>query len=479
MPRNAKGKAAPTLLPRSALRKYQVRSEGFVLDRPAAALFIDMGLGKTVIMLGAIKRALLAGKVGCVLLVAPIRVMHGVWQQEAVKWAHTQDLKISIVHGSPRKRLQALNTPAHIYIINPDGIRWLVGLYERLRYWPFDGLVIDESTDFKHGQTARFKALRKTLKHYAWRVILTGEPAPNGLMELWSQMFLLDNGERLGTSATNFKARFFEVNPYNAYDITPRPGSVRRVNRLIRDAALRLDAADYLQLPKILVNPVYVELPPAARQVYTQLEKEMFLEMEDASTEVDNAAILTQKCQQVANGALYMVEHETEQRVWRHVHDAKMDALLEIREQTADNLLITYSFKHDLARMRKVFPKAPVLGGGGISAKGTGAFIQEWKAGRHTECMMFPRSASRGIDGLQDACHTMVMFGPIWSLEHHNQIIARIRRNGQRHHTVVVHIIMAADTVDEVAYAQIQRRETNQRELLNALRAYGRRKKLV
>lgn len=483
-PNQRKHPLKQTLLKPENLRKYQWRALRFVIDNPVSALFIDMGLGKTISTLSAIKHLFYKGKLTKpVLLIAPIRVIYGVWRQEAAKWSHTRDLRFSLVHGSARQRMEALTEPAHIYLINFEGVKWLVDYYMRLargdtkkfeEIWPFGMLVVDESTFFKEAQTQRFKALRKAIKLFERRVILTGTPTPNSLLQLWAQMYIVDMGERLGLTFSGFRDRFFERADYQGYTYKLRPGASQYIERMLRDVVLRLQDSDWLDLPPLVKNRINVTLPKQAMDLYEQFEKEMFLELEEAEVEALNAATLTNRCHQLANGAIYALDKEEGTKDWYPIHDAKLDALREyIEELDGQRAVIAFTFKHDLHRIRSVLPDAPLLG-----PKNTPIVVEEWKRGKHQFVLAHPQSAGHGVNDLQVDCRRVLFYSIPWSGEHYNQLIARVgpaRRSGEKDPTIVDHLT-AVGTIDEAILVAQERKAAGQAALLDVLRDYHRSK---
>lgn len=767
-------KLRPPRLSPEDLRSYQWRALKFVIDHPFCALFLEMGLGKTIAVLSAVKHLFHKNRMkGPVLVIAPIRVIKGVWRQEALKWSHTKKLTFSLVHGSAKARMMALARPAHVYLINPEGVKWLIEYYVRLargnvdrfkKLWPFKMLVVDEcftgetlvttpvgkvridsltpgdkvlttagirkvrkisshgssnvvqvqlpngetinatphhpffttegwvcagdldgkwplnrsdlsflseriqgsytqtpklnprqhsgmlqqilcsegemgqhdtgkagktggesfafnawepsleqrdslgrrdkskvirnrqgqetripsyswrqryrdvesrsaiaevlaeslhlelpgivgeearglshelqtrlrrpstenrdrsgrpvsqkskraglekgdevgrtwvdripdlkrrsvqpvwnleiegcphffvgeyeaivhnSTFFKDGGTQRFKALKKTLPLFERRVILTGTPAPNSLMQIWSQMFIVDCGVRLGTAFTGFRDRFFQKEDYMGYSFTLREGAKEYIDRLIRPIVLRLEAADWLELPPLVKSYIRVDLPPHATKMYEDFEREMFLELDTAEVEAMHAATLTMRCHQIANGAIYALDKETAVKDWYVLHDAKVEALKEyIEELEGERALICFTYKHDLARLRAVLPDAPTM-----TPKNTESLVLEWAEGKHQFILIHPQSGGHGVNNLQVNCRRVLFFSIPWSGEHYDQIIARVgpaRRSGEKEPTLVTHI-MSNNTVDEVIVTALDRKATAQRDLLDALKEY-------
>lgn len=462
------------------LRAYQWRALKFVIDNLFSALFLDLGLGKTIAVLSAVKHFFYKKKLTKpVLLIAPLRVIKSVWRQEALKWSHTRKLTFSLVHGSAKQRMQALARPAHVYLVNPEGVKWLIEYYTRLArgnsdrfkvLWPFEMLVVDESTMFKTGATQRFKALKKVLPLFARRVILTGTPAPNSLMQLWSQMFIVDLGARLGTTFTGFRDRFFQQADYMGYSYELREGAKEYIDNLLRKVVLRLEDKDWLDLPPLVKAYINVDLPPAAMDMYEKFEKEMFLELDTAEVEAMHAASLTNRCHQIANGAIYALDKETADKDWYPLHDAKLEAVKEYIEEIGnERAIIAYTFKHDLARLQSILPDVPVL-----TPKNTERIVDEWVEGKHQFVFAHPQSAGHGINNLQVNCRRVLFFSIPWSGEAYVQLIGRVgpaRRTGERDATIVHHVV-ANRTVDHAIIEALERKSTTQRALLDALKTY-------
>lgn len=470
------------------MRGYQNDSAAFALDNPNAALFLDMGLGKTVSMLTVIKQLLLdrERRLLCWLIVAPLRVVQGVWKQEAAKWTHTDDILFSVIGGNEVRRRAALERPAHVYLINPENLLWLLDYMQRLGLmeqgnWPFEGLIIDESSMFKNPKTKRFKAMMEVLHLFRRRYILTGTPTPNSLLELWPQIYLLDMGERLGVNYFRYKERFFEVDPeveiysdeqkkYAKY--VPREGAQRRITQLIGDIVLRLDAKDYLQLPPVIDNEIELHLPPETQALYNKFEREMFLELERSDVEAVSAGVLSMKCHQIANGALWGVDRDTETKIWEKIHDVKTDAMREVVDETGDNIIITYQYKHDLTRLRDEFPRAAVL----EDFRNIDDFQNQWNRGKFHEALGHPKSFGHGLS-LQDGGHTLAFFSLTWSREQIDQVSARMgaARQAQagRHTTpITYHWLQMMGTVDEAIRISNAQKQQGQKAQLDALKAY-------
>lgn len=463
------------MLRRDQLRKYQSRGVSFVKTHPQAGLFLDMGLGKTVITLTAIADLLEEGAVTRVLLVGPKRPIQGVWRQEARKWAHTRHLTFKLLTGTERQRLLARQSKAQIHLINVENLRWLLRVLKtrvRKEGWPYDMLVIDESSMFKSAKSKRFSSLRHYVKRFARRVILTGTPSPKSLLDLWSQVFILDEGARLGEQIDRFRSRFFSPSGYMGYGYDADDGAEEAVAKLISPLVLTMRAEDYLELPPTIKQEIYVDLPDKARALYRRLEAEMFLELEAGSTEALSAASLSSKCWQMTNGFLYL-EDGAGARTWQAVHDAKLEALQEVVEGVGGNVLVAYWFKPDLARLKLLYPKAPAI----VDCKNEKELEKlqnEWNAGKHPVMLVHPQGAGHGLN-LQFGGNTLVFFSMLWGREYYAQVIERIGAARQistgRDHVMIKHII-ARNTVDEVMLQTQRMRHTNERHMIKLLRDY-------
>lgn len=462
------------MLTRDNLRVYQRRAVDFIKKNRRAGLFLDMGLGKTVSTLTAVVDLLAKGAITRVLLVAPLRPAQAVWKQEAMKWQHTRHLSFKMILGSERDRLAALNSNAEIHVVNVDNLCWLLHVLKsqsKRNGWPYDMLVIDESSMFKTPSSKRFSTLRHHLRRFDRRVILTGTPAPKGLLDLWSQVFILDNGERLGTSISHYRSRFFSPSGYMGYSYTPDETAEEKIMALISPLILTMRAEDWLALPEVIKQNVYVDLPVKARAQYKQLEKEMFLEMENGSTEALSAASLSSKCWQMANGALYLDDDKGE-RTWQAVHDAKLEALKEIVDGIGGNILVAYWFKPDLLRLRSLYPKAPCIADA-KNGKQLDKLQNDWNAGKHRIMFIHPQGGGHGLN-LQGGGNVLVFFSMLWGREAYAQVTERMgasRQVGLRDHVMYKHII-ARDTVDEVMLATQQSRHTDERRVIKMLKEY-------
>lgn len=431
------------------LRPYQVAAVDHLKKTPCAALFIDMGLGKTAATLHSF-----LSMDGPILLVGPIRVIETVWEAEAKKWPATKDFRFSLVRGSPAARRRALEADADIYLVNPEILE------EALLARPYGVLVIDESTMFKNPSTKRFKILRKHLPKFKRRILLTGTPAPNSLMDLWSQMFILDRGERLETAFYRFKSRYFEQVDYMGFKFEPRAGSEAIITSLISDIVFRVEAKGNLPEREVIPNPIEVHLPPDARKLYAKMEKDAFIRLsQEPNITAANAAAATMKLRQLASGFVYNDDGHTVA-----VHKEKIDALRSVIDETGSPVIVVYQFQHELAAIRKAFPH-------GIALTDKEWTQERWDAGEIPLMFLHPDSGGHGLN-LQEPCHTMVIFTPSYSFERMAQTMARIDRQGQKH-PVVFHTLRAADTIDDLVYQVLDRKERVQSNVLQMVKEYA------
>lgn len=440
---------------RNDLHKYQERMVNFIYNTPKCALWAGLGLGKTITTLTAIVDLIDSMTVSKVLIVAPLRVANSVWHKEAANWQHTKHLKFSIVTGSEKERLAALHKTADVYVINRENVTWIVEHYAKK--WPFDMIVIDEASSFKSPSSQRFKSLRKTIPFTDRLVELTGTPSPNGLLDVWSQMYLLDCGARLGRSMTAYKQRFFEVG-YNGYSFKPVPSANGIIHRLIDDIVISLNVDDYLEMPERIDTIIRVPLPPSRMAEYKQLEREFLIQINDNDIVAYNAATLAGKLLQYCNGAIYTDELKN----WTEIHSAKLDAIDDIIAENSDeNLLIAYNFKTDLERLKKRYPDAVVL-------DNNPDIIKQWNDGNIKMLLAHPASAGHGLN-LQHGGSIIVWFGLNWSLELYQQFNGRLHRQGQTKPVRVVHIV-ADGCIDDKVMLAIENKAITQDELLNAMK---------
>lgn len=449
-------------------RPYGALITNQILDMPRTAIWAGMGLGKTVSTLNALDPIQMLDS-RPILVVAPLRVARTTWPDEARKWSHLNHMHVLPIVGSERERLAALRQDAHVFTTNFEQLPWLVDQYDK-RPWPFSTVVIDESTKLKGFRlrqgTARAKALARVAHTQVERFIeLTGTPSPNGLADLWGQIWFLDKGHRLGRTFDDFKKRWFRQS-YDGYGSEPMEHAQDQIQRALRDLCLTIDAKDWFDLKEPIVNNIYVDLPAAARAKYEDMEKRMFMELSGHEVEAFGAAARTVKCLQMANGAAYVDDAGN----WVEVHDAKLQALEEVIEEAAGMpVLVAYNFKSDLARMAKAFPKGRALDSDPQT-------IRDWNAGKIPVLFAHPASAGHGLN-LQDGGNILVFFGHDWNLENRLQIIERIgpTRQMQAGHDrpMFIHNIIAAGTVDEMVLERVETKREVQDILLDAMKVKG------
>lgn len=445
-----------------------------IIQDPNLALFLDMGLGKTVITLTAVCDLVYNRfRVGRCLVIAPKKVAEDTWTREQSKWDHLRMLKVLPVLGSRGKRIRALNSPGNVYVINRENVTWLVDYYRN--DWPFDMVVIDESSSFKSHRAKRFRSLKNIRGHIARLLELTGTPSPNGLTDLWAQMYLLDGGERLGRTVTEYRNTYFSPAARNAtaiFSYEPLEGAAERIQERIRDICISLSAKDYLELPERIDNIRYVRLDAKARKAYTEMEREKILELGDTVLDAGSAAVLSGKLLQLANGAVYHTrvvsagDAVTECREVAEVHGNKVEAFLELLEElSGKHVLVFYNFQHDLSRLKGALADSGLRTG---ELRGPGD-IAAWNEGRTDVLFAHPASVAYGLN-LQDGGSDVIWFGLNWSLELYQQANARLHRQGQRH-TVYIHHLVVADSVDEDVVSALQKKGDCQLALLEALKA--------
>jgi len=419
-----------------------------------------MGMGKTVATLTAIDDLLYLGEVNKVLVIAPLRVAEDTWSNEVDKWDHLKHLKLSKVLGKPKDRIKAMAASADIYVTNRENVDWLVREYGY--NWPFDMVVIDELSSFKSSKAKRFRSL-KIVRPYFKRIVgLTGTPAPNSLIDLWPQLFLLDGGKRLGRTISSFREQYFtpgQRNQFVVYNWILKDDAEKAIHQKISDICISMMSKDYLDLPERIDNFIEVNLPTNAMNKYKQLERDLVLDKDDITAA--NAAVLTNKLLQMANGAIY-----TEDKSVVEIHDEKLKALFEIIEAANGKpVLVFYAYKHDFVRIVNFLKtkKLNVTGLKGIED------IRKWNNGEIPIFLVHPASAGHGLN-LQSGGHIIVWFGLTWSLELYQQANARLHRQGQKEN-VVIHHLIAKGTIDEDVMKALANKESNQNMLLEAVKA--------
>ena len=439
---------------------YQTRATQLVIDKPKIGLFLDMGLGKTVITMTAIQELMYDRfEISRVLVIAPKRVAEDTWTREHAKWDHLKDLRISKVLGNEQQRIRALRAEADIYVIGRDNVIWLINYYQGLRKgWPFDMIVIDELSSFKNPQAKRFRALKKAMPSVSRVVGLTGTPSPNGLMDLWAEVYLLDQGERLGLTLGSYRDIYFRPgarNGYVVYKWEPFRNAQKEIEDKISDICISMSAADYLKLPKRIDNVIPVQLSPEEMEAYKRMERDQLLQIEDDDIAALNAAAVMTKLLQIANGSVYTNEGKVVK-----IHEAKLEALAEIVDTTDSPVLVFYSYKHDLAAIQGKIKGARIL----ENEKD----ISDWNAGKVQVLLAHPASVGYGLN-LQEGGHVIVWYGLTWSLELYQQANARLYRQGQEK-PVIIHHLIAEGTADEEVMAALQNKDTSQAALLAALK---------
>lgn len=446
--------------------EYQEFAKQHVIDKPSTGLFLDMGLGKTIITLSAIVDLMLMNRIKTVLIVAPLRVANTVWRQEAAKWVHTSWLKVNIVTGTKQKREKALSEKADIYVINRENVKWLCEYYNYTL--PYDMGVWDELTSFKSHSSQRFKCLKKCLWCFKYLVGLTGTPIGNGYMDLWSEIYLIDRGQRLFEYISHYRQTFFTQERVGgnefALGYTLIDGMDKVINDRISDICLSMKTEDYLQLPDLIIEDVYVDLPDAILEGYRRFERDKILSFGESDLIADSAASLCSKLLQYSNGACYVEEGR-----YTHIHDVKLEALLTLIEKAnGEPVLLAYNFRHDLYRIMEATKAAfPDLD---IRHLTTDQDVYDWNARKINVLITHPASSAWGLN-LQEGGNIMIWFGLTWSLEYYQQFLKRLHRNGVTQ-KVICYRILTRDTYDEVVKLALAEKDATQETLMEYLKAY-------
>lgn len=441
-----------------------------ILQSDKLALFLEPGLGKTSITLTAVNDLKYNRFQICkCLVIAPKKVAEDTWTREQEKWDHLRLLKVVQVLGSTAKRVRALNSPGDIYVINRENVSWLVNYYRN--DWPFDMVVIDEMSNFKSHRAKRFRNLKSVRRHIHKIVGLTGTPAPNGLMDLWAQIYLLDQGERLGKTIAEYRNSYFVPGSRNAtvvFSYEPVPGADEVIQDKIRDICVSLSAADYLKLPPCVVDTRYIRLDAKAQKLYNVMEKERILEMPEGILDSGSAAALGNKLLQLGNGAVYATEECQEGKKNRRtieIHECKLEAFGELVEElSGQHMLVFYNFQHDRERILRYLATSGLR----IGELKTPDDIARWDAGRLDIMLAHPASAAYGLN-LQDGGNHVIWFGLNWSLELYDQANKRLFRQGQKK-TVFIHRLAVVGSVDEDVLASLERKGDCQTALMSALK---------
>lgn len=442
---------------------YQKYCIEMVIKNPNVGLYLEPGLGKTVITLTALRELRCnRWEVSKPLIIAPKKVAEATWTTEAKKWEHLSGMRIMPVLGTVQQRLRALATPADAYVINRENTQWLVEHFKN--DWAFDMVVLDESSSFKNSKSKRFKALKLVRSRIKRIVELTGTPASNGLEDLWAQIYLLDGGERLGRTISSYRDIYFvpgKRNQTTIFNYKPKEGSFEAIKQAISDICISMKAEDYLTLPDVIHDDIPVALSPSARKAYNQLETELLLEVDAETITAGSAGVLTGKLLQLCNGAIY-----SEERNVVEIHDCKVDAFMELIEQlNGQHALVFYNFKHDCARLQKALAKTKLR----VRVYSKPQDEVDWNAGEIDVLLAHPASCGYGLN-LQKGGHHAVWFGLTWSLEQYEQANKRLHRQGQEH-PVVVHHLVVQEGMDESVIDALKSKGDVQNALMNALKA--------
>lgn len=475
---------------------YMKKAVKFLLEHACAALFLDPGLGKTSITLAAITMLIRRKLINKVLIVAPLRVAGSTWPREIKKWTDFRGLRYVILHGRDKDKL--LHEDADIFIINFEGLEWLLDVtkvkgknkkikvivdVKRFKKLGFDTLVVDELSKLKNTDTVRFKAVKQILHTFSRRWGLTGSPAANGLLDLFGQAYVIDMGNALGQYITHYRTEYFVPNR-DGYNWDLAEGSEQRIYRALAPLVLRMSASDYLELPREIPNTIFVDLPPEARRVYDELEKDLITAIENGEVVAANSAVASGKCRQVASGGVYLTPDVTElikpgkrTREYAFLHHEKTDALCDlIDELQGSPILVGYDFGHDLTRIRERLGDVPYIGGG-VSLKRSRELEKQWNAGKLPYLFAHPTSIAHGLN-LQESAHHIGWYTLTWNYEEYDQFIRRVLRQGNTSERVFVHHLIARDTVDEYAVLPaLGRKRRGQNALFEGLKELQRRRR--
>lgn len=440
------------MLNKSDLHEYQHKGVKHILEHKNSALFLDMGLGKTITTLTAIEE-LIYKDVEKVLIIAPLRVCNAVWVQEAENWEHTTYMTFTNLSGGKANMLKGLKESSDIYLINRENVKALIETTKGK--WDFDMVVIDESSSFKSYSSQRFKALKKVLHLIDKMVLLTGTPSPNGYMDLWSQIYLLDRGERLGKNITAFRNRYF-TKDFMGWSYEINPYAPAKIQSLIKDVAISMSSEDYLELPDFIPTVLENKLSGKLLKQYKEFEKEMLLDLDGELITAMSAATLSNKLLQFCSGNIYGEDGQI-----HHFHELKLDTLQEIIDSSPDeNLLVGYNYKHELTALKKKFPDAVVL-------DKEGKAVEQWNRGEIKLLLAHPASAGHGLN-LQKGGKTLIWYGFTWSLELYQQFNKRLHRQGQKDNVRCIHI-----TVGDIEYKlmkTLSQKDATQQQLLDNLK---------
>lgn len=466
----------------------------FLLEHAASALFLDPGLGKTSITLAAIKLLKQKKVLGKVLLIAPLRVCYSVWPKEVEKWTDFKKLKVVVLHGPNKNKM--IKEDADIYVINPEGLDWLLSSTKsktsrgttkvevdirKFKQFGFDTLVVDELSKFKHTNTIRFKALKSVLHTFHRRWGLTGSPASNGLIDLFGQCYVLDQGRTLGAYISHYRMTYF-IPSYDGFNWDLRPGADQEIYARLAPLVLRMSAEDYLEMPELIENNIRVALPAKALEIYNHLEDDLIAKINDKVIVASTAAAASIKCRQVANGGIYLDQDVTAliklpktTKEWVNLHTVKVDALADLIEELQGSpLLVAYDFLHDLNRLQEKLGKDVPYIGGGTSTKRSAELEKLWNAGKLPVLLGHPQSIAHGLN-LQEMGNHVCWHSLTWNYELYDQFIRRVLRQGNKAKKVFVHHIIAKSTIDEIMLGVVRSKKNGQNALFDALKNLNKR----
>lgn len=467
-------------------RRYMKKAVRFLLEHACAALFLDPGMGKTSITFAALLLLFKKLMISKVLVIAPLRVCFAVWPKEAQKWVDFHGLRLVVLHGP--KKAQLLEAEADIFLINPEGLPWLLGVeksltpsgkmrvdvdYKRWKSLGFDVLVVDELTKFKHTSSQRFKALKLVHHTFGRRWGLTGSPAANGLEDLFAQAYILDQGRSLGPYITHYRRQFFDLND-DGISYRLKSGAEDQIYRRIAPLALRMNSEDYLELPMLVTNKIMVELDDEARRIYDAMEDDLIAQIRDKLVVASNSAVASGKCRQLTGGAIYQTVDVTEliktkhvNREWIDVHSEKLDALESLVDELQHQpLLVGYEFSHELERLRSRFPDAVFVKD--VKPSSFSRLEDRWNNGEIELLIGQVTSLYLGLN-LQGCGEHLCFYTTPWDYEVYDQLISRLRRQGSQARRIMVHHLLAEHTVDQQVMTALARKEKGQRALFDAL----------
>lgn len=424
--------------------------------------------GKTVISLTAIQGLLAIGSVNRVLIVAPKRVAEQTWLNESRKWAHLKNFKLTVCAGTPKKRTKILAEEPQVMTISRGNFVWLTKQYPR-DTWPFDTVVIDELTTFKSYDTSGFKALKGILPHVNRRVGLTGTPAPNGLEDLWAEIYFLDEGQRLGKYVTYFRQEYFNQSPYSRFVRWPRADAQEKIMDKLQDLCVSMEAEDYLNMPELILNKVKTKLSSSERLTYDSMEKDFVAEIGNDEITATSAATVSNKLLQLCNGAIYTTDDTGDDRPYVEFHNKKLELLKELYDSSPGQpLLVFYAFKHDKKRIKKFF--TGVKGCDILTLDDDKDALDRWNEGKCSMLLAHPASIAHGLN-IQAGGHIICYFGSTWNLELYEQSFKRLYRQGQKSKTVILNHLMIEDSQDDVVLGRLGQKGVTQQSIIDAVKA--------